>query len=421
MKKSSHEWIVVLAAGLLFLMPLLSYGAVRSLPSLVEQAKDLERSCAFVINTNGFPIGTGFFIEQHIPEPGVYFVTARHVLEAPGLFSAKHAVLRLRVNSVDGKAGETTSHLLALDGERPWLEHKNGAVDLAVVPILALRKEHEGQQLGLKCLLYVNRPVKPIIIDKTRIFILEFSYNDRVNFADEPFRKHYGIDVGSPILTLGLVPMIEAANPKGTLPNLIMQKRGYIGAIPQTEMAIWYLPNHRGMAKSIFIDCQVVHGNSGSPVFVATPSSTNSMANTYHLLGIVSAVTPDSSLPPLAGQGTDVSTIVPVDYLCDILQYPETEALQREMNLCFKKSQEYHRERMDVLKQCREIMASVNFATNQQAVAVLHDKVKQLQQRSKNLLEKEKEVNRNLFKRYRTDDWNEPRDGLRPKPYFDYW
>ena len=91
------------------------------------------------------------------------------------------------------------------------------------------------------------------------------------------------------------------------------------------------------------------------------------------------------------------------------------------MNLCFKKSQEYHRERMDVLKQCREIMASVNFATNQQAVAVLHDKVKQLQQRSKNLLEKEKEVNRNLFKRYRTDDWNEPRDGLKPKPYFDYW
>ena len=54
---------------------LISYGDAQgkdtSCQTLVEQAKILERSCAFVLSTNGAPIGTGFFVEQNIPEPGV--------------------------------------------------------------------------------------------------------------------------------------------------------------------------------------------------------------------------------------------------------------------------------------------------------------------------------------------------------------
>lgn len=423
MKNHTHlkSLITIAAIGIVSTMPL--HGETERLPSLVEQAKFLERACAFVLNTNGDPIGTGFFVEQNIPEPGIYFVTARHVLEAPGLFSAKHAVLKLRINSVDGKSGEESSNLLALDGERPWLEHKNDAVDIAVVPILALRKERPNPQLGLTCISYVNRPTKPIVIDNRWIFALVFPRNEKVNFANAPFRKRYGIDVGSPILTMGLVPMIEIRNPlrKGNLPNLIMQKRGYIGAIPQVPM-VTHSPRHPvGLAKSIFIDCQVVHGNSGSPVFVQTPSPTNEMSKSYHLLGIASAITPDVLSPTNMNWGSDVSCIVPVDYLCDILEYPETEALQRELNRCFIKSQEYHKEREAVLKQCKEVMESSKSVTNEQEVAILQEKAKQLLERSKKLLEMEKEVNRNLFKRYRTDDWDEPRDGLKPKPYFNYW
>ncbi len=421
--KSPHLKSILAATtfGIALMIPQSSHGAGKTLPSFVEQAKILERSCAFVIHTNGNPIGTGFFVAQHIPEPGIFFVTARHVLEAPGLFAAKHAVLKLRINSVDGKTGETTSNLLALDGDRPWLEHKNDAVDIAVVPILAARQEREGQQMGLMSISYVNRPIKPIIIDNMRMLTLAFPRDDKVNFANAPFRKRFGIDVGSPILTMGLVPMIEVANPKGNLPNLIMQKRGYIGAMPKVPMFIGYLPNHRGYAKSIFLDCQVVHGNSGSPVFVQTPSTTNQMSNSYHLLGIVSAITPDGTLPPPTGQGTDISAIVPVDYLCDILESPETEALQRELHRCFRKKVEYHKEREIILKQCREIQASTSHVTNEEEVVVLRGKVNQLAERSKRLLELEKDANRNLFKRYRTDDWDEPRDGLKPKPYFNYW
>ena len=423
MKYSTHlkSTLAAIVVGIASFMPL--HGEGQSQQSLIEQAKFLERSCAFVLAPNGAPIGTGFFVSQNIPEPGVFFVTARHVLETPGLFSAKHAVLKLRINSVDGKSGEESSNLLALDGERPWLEHKNDAVDIAVVPILALRKERPNPQLGLTCISYVNRPTKPIVIDNRWIFALVFPNNEKVNFANEPFRKRYGIDVGSPILTMGLVPMIEINNPipKGNLPNLIMQKRGYIGAMPQVPM-IERCPGHRpGLAKSIYIDCQVVHGNSGSPVFVQTPSSTNEMSKSYHLLGIASAITPDPVSPTDLNWGSDVSRIVPVDYLCDILEYPETEALQRDLNRCFIKSREYHKEREDVLKQCHEIMAASSSTTNQQQVVALQKKAKQLLERSKKLLEMEKEVNRNLFKRYRTDDWDEPRDGLMPKPYFNYW
>ena len=421
MKYSTHlkSTLATIVVGIASFMPL--HGEGQSQQSLIEQAKFLERSCAFVLAPNGAPIGTGFFVSQNIPEPGVFFVTARHVLETPGLFSAKHAVLKLRINSVDGKSGEESSNLLALDGDRPWLEHKNDAVDIAVVPILALRKERPNPQLGLTCISYVNRPTKPIVIDNRWIFALVFPNNEKVNFANEPFRKRYGIDVGSPILTMGLVPMFEKATPKNDLPNLIMHKRGYIGAIPQVPMKT-HLPGHPvGLARSLFLDCQTIHGNSGSPVFVQVPSPTNEMAKSYHLLGVVSAGTPDIALPPLANQGTDISRIVPVDYLCDILEYPETEALQRDLNRCFIKSREYHKEREDVLKECHEIMAASSSTTNQQQVVALQKKSKQLLERSKKLLEMEKEVNRNLFKRYRTDDWDEPRDGMKPKPYFNYW
>ena len=402
---------------------LISYGDLQgkdiSCQSLGEQAKILERSCAFVLATNGAPIGTGFFVEQNIPEPGVFFVTARHVLECPGLFADKHAVLKLRINSVDGKSGEVVSNLLALEGERPWLEHKNNAVDLAVVPILALRQERPDQQPGLMCISYVNRPIRPIVIDSMRMITFVFPRTDKVHFANEPFRKRYGIDVGSPILTMGLVPRIELSNPKNDLPNLIMHKHGYVGAIPSVPM-IQYSQKHPGLAKSIYLDCQVVHGNSGSPVFTCALNSTNRIGKTYHLLGVVSAITPDYVQGGI-NWGSDISSIVPVDYLCDILEYPETEALQRELNMCFKKRQEYHVERNKILQKCQEVMATTKFATNDQAVAVLLEEAKQLSKRSMKLLEMEKDANRNLFKRYRTDDWDEPRDGLKPKPYFNYW
>ena len=384
---------------------------------LTQQAKMLERSCAFVLHTNNAPIGTGFLISQAIPEPGMYFVTARHVLEAQGLFADPHAVLRLRVNSVDGAKGEMTSMLLALEGPRPWLQHDNDAVDIAVVPICGFRREHGTTGLGLMTIPYSNRP-KAVVNAPSIKFILPSVSS--MNFANEHCRKAFNVDVGSPILTMGLFPYINDRNVlQGDTPNLVVQKRGYIGALPRVPLVIDHLPGHRpGLAKVIYGECQVVHGNSGSPVFVQVDPGENYLYHSFQLLGVVSALTPDRCD---GNRGTDVTSIVPVDYLCEILEHPRTEKLQRDLWALRKRGEEYAKERERILKKCEEYKKSISSTNEAERIAALN-MATNLVRECEAYMEREKDVNGEYFRRYRTSDWNEQRDPMKGvKPFFNYW
>lgn len=386
-------------------------------PSLIQQAKILERSCAFVLHTNNAPIGTGFLVSQAIPEPGMYFVTARHVLEAPGLFADPHAVLRLRLNSVDGEKGEMASMLLAMEGARPWLEHSNDAVDIAVVPICGFRQEHGTTGFGLMTIPYSNRP-KTVANAPSIKFVLPSVSS--MNFANECCRKMFDVDVGSPILTMGLFPFINDRNVRqGDSPNLVVQKRGYIGALPRVPLVIDYLSGHRpGLAKVIYGDCQTVHGNSGSPVFVQVDPGENYLYHSFQLLGVVSALTPDRCD---GNVGTDVTSIVPVDYLCDILEDPRTEKLQRDLWVLRKRGEEYAKEREQMLKKLYEYKKAISSTNEAERIAALNMATNLIRECGI-YMEKEKDVNGEYFKRYRTSDWSEQRDPMKGvKPFFNYW
>ena len=183
----------ILSAATFFLTTFLSMGAevvgadiltpyvtFPRIDSLTQQATMHERTCVFVLDVNNNPVGTGFIVSQDIPEKGIYFVTARHVLEMARLFSAPKAKLRIRINSSDGTHGEIVNVHLALDGDRPWLEHKNQSVDLAVIPIGPVRFDRgftpDPSLYSLMALDFSNRKDKKSTSD---------SDIGRVKFANE--------------------------------------------------------------------------------------------------------------------------------------------------------------------------------------------------------------------------------------------
>ena len=391
--------------------------------SLDTQAMMHERACAFVLDINDNPIGTGFFVSQNAPGKGLFFVTARHVLESPRLFDNPKSKLRLRVNSSDGTHGEIVNILLALDGNRPWIEHKSSAVDLAVVPVGPIRFDRgfapHPSIYSLMALDFSNRNGNTLT-----------NGNDigRVCFANENYRNANGIKAGSPILTMGLVPYVHFANVHlktqrndpsyegmGNMPNLLVQKRGWIASIPKVPLLVFNLPGHaQDFAKSIIIDCQVVHGNSGSPVFVERECRFgNFISRRYDLLGVVSSITPDIAPPINLGSG--LSSVVPVDYLCDVLESPETERIQNDIISIQQREIDAGPERQEVKT------AFTVFAEKHKDVSKAMSDYRELVLRVQKVLEREKSIYGEYYKRYRTDIFDKPLDLLKnPKAYYDF-
>ena len=394
--------------------------------TLTQQAMMHERTCVFVLDANNNPVGTGFIVSQDVPEKGIYFVTARHVLEMARLFSAPKAKLRIRINSSYGTHGEIVNVHLALDGDRPWIEHKNQSVDLAVIPIGPVRFDRgftpDPSLYSLMALDFSNRKDNNPISDRDV---------GRVKFANEKYRQLNGITAGSSVLTIGLVPFVNIHNVyektlrtdpsyegNGNMPNLLVQKRGWIAAIPKTPLLITGLPGHpHGLANSIILDCQVVHGNSGSPVFVEV-SQRNGLYHDkrYDLLGVVSSITPDISTPINWGSG--LSSIVPVDYLCDILEYPETEQIHRDIQAIQRREKEASKERSEVKE---SFLRFINEHRNGLEVLQDSQEYKDILNRVQKVMEREKEIYGEYYKRYRTDIFDQPLDLLKnPKAYYDF-
>ena len=307
---------------LMFVSVLLCHGKASA-----DNIADLESPCAYVLK-DGRPIGTGFFITvpdnaQNPKKAMSYFVTAKHVVNQQGLFSDIHSVLHLRVNFTNGEYATNAAFQLPLSGTKPWFEHEDQNVDLAVFPIMADWAE-KVDSLAYLNMLETKSPLSGIA---WRSLTPKYS-----NFATSNVLKLFNIDVGSEVVTCGLVPSFEdLVNPRGELKNQILYRWGRISAIvDDNSNRCLIFPKHY-----MVLDCKVIPGNSGSPVFVRitepnllSPGSTHSG---WYLLGVVSAniTEPINTTLPTQSNGqvylrtlgnADFSVIVPVDYLDDILR-----------------------------------------------------------------------------------------------------
>ena len=294
----------------------------------------LKSACAFVMK-EGNPVGTGFFIAA--PEETrtyAYFVTAKHVVNDQHMFDGADSSLKLKLN-VHGENKSTNVNVrLALKGPRPWFEHENPAVDLAVFPVLFFWR---NTNLDVLTLDYLNSPRLSV---PHNLGPVPSWFCGALNYATQANRKMFDVQPGHEVMTLGLVPTIYYNNIVPNAPNIVLYRKGCISALPDQE-----LRSGGGAAKTIILDCPVVHGNSGSPVFVYIPerhSGTGQLINNPHLLGVLSSMViserpgiivpgthTDSGLHFLENSG--LSQAVPVDYLVDILEGPAARTYVENM------------------------------------------------------------------------------------------
>lgn len=317
-----------------FLICLLAF--LCNLNSSADNIANLENPCAYILK-DGRPVGTGFFItvpdNARDPKSAMsYFVTAKHVVDQQGLFGDVHSSLHLRVNFSNGEHATNSAFQLPLSGPKPWFQHEDPNVDLAVFPIMANWSD-KIDSLAYMNMLETKSPLSGIA---WRSLTPKYS-----NFATSNVLKLFNINIGCEVVTCGLVPCFEdAANPRGEQRNRILYRWGRISAIVEDNVNFYLGFPTRFMV----LDCKVIPGNSGSPVFVRisepnllSPGNTHSG---WYLLGVVSSKITEpinTALPPQSnGQiymlqtlgNADFSVIVPVDYLDDILRSETVRAFR---------------------------------------------------------------------------------------------
>ncbi len=246
--------------------------------------------------------GTGFLV--WVQDQGItfcYLITARHVVQ-PILANPK-TPLSVRFNLKKEEKAETiTFSTFIFDGVR-WLQHKNKAVDLAVIPLTVFGRINDLETGG------------KIISDPSDDFL-----------ATTEWIKKYSIGPGDDVFTMGLVPHLYTKDQI----NLVLSRFGKISLLPKEEID---LPG--GKQKTYFIDSQAFGGNSGGPVFVLIERDEfGKMITGWHfaLLGVVTQFVPSplrikevdiQDSTPKKGiqliENTGITKVIPVDYLIDIL------------------------------------------------------------------------------------------------------
>ena len=372
-------------------------------PELVERLKDtriLEKSCAFVCSPDGKRVlGTGFFVQQHIPESGTFFVTAKHVVLGNGLFDRSDATLRLRVNTKDGKSSKIISHYLALEGSRPWFQHRNPGVDLAVFPLLMAKRDFKIEEIDAATFEFINH-MAGLMPNWDRKSTLTWIHQVP-NFALKPFREREKIGPGTETLTMGLVPYVHYHMSRPDAPNIALQKRGFIAAMPEVDMletggdprAGRYYP-----VQTIYLDCQVVHGNSGSPVFCARKGVQINDEGAYDILGVVCYIPNDGN-----SLGTGITGVCPIDYLADILCYPEVEHCQRVLAGQVSRQNQFWKD-VDRIKSIVNDAHSKLNSTNVAEVLAAQQRIFSITNEVKLIDKRKWEIYGDYFKRYLVQD-----------------
>ena len=228
----------------------------------------------------------------------VYLVTNRHVLEG-------QKVVYLRFNPRDAvPAREYTLQFAGVENPAVYSTHSDPDIDLAVVKIDANILDKDGIRFAF--------------------FKSDQHVADRKSLEDLGFTEgDFGYVLGFP---MGIV---------GEERSFVIVRQGAIARIRD------YLA---GASKEILMDCMIFPGNSGGPV-VNKPEAmsiqgTKSQSAAY-LIGVVAGYLPYRDV--LKSQQTNedrmivvensgLSSIVPVQYLCDLVQSlqpsPDTEEAQ---------------------------------------------------------------------------------------------
>lgn len=303
--KPCHITCAVLI-GLLLLSPFSSPAGTFTVPEWVE------KSCVFVMKGEKAE-GTGFLLGVKDQETTFfYFVTAKHVIK-PALENSR--TLRLRLNVRDSDKAEIVDFPIFLFDGKPWIEHTNNAVDLAVSP-LALADKIQRYDVQMNT---VDSPTNEL-------------------FACDTFIKKYKVRPGDQAFTLGLVPYLFSKDTK----NLVMARSGTISMVGVSE-----LPLPGGTQKAHFLDCAAFGGQSGGPAFVLLErTETGALIAGWRiaLLGIVTEFVPSplrmaevtlaeqekqKAMMPI--ENTGISKVVPVDYLADILFSDSQKEFRRQV------------------------------------------------------------------------------------------
>jgi hypothetical protein len=252
------------------------------------------KSCVFVMKDDKAE-ATGFLIgvkEQKFTF--CYFVTAKHVIQ-PALQNIP--ILRLRLNTKDGGGAEVVEFpMMGFDG-KPWIEHSNPAVDLAVAPLAIFEKVQKYD---------------------VQMYAVDSATDDL--FATQTFIERFKIGPGDSAFTLGLVPYLFSKESE----NIVMTRSGTISMVGTKD-----LPLPGGRQKAHFLDCHALGGQSGGPAFVMLQrNETGALIVGWRiaLLGVVTEFVPSplrhaevalteaekrKILIPM--ENTGISKVVPVD------------------------------------------------------------------------------------------------------------
>jgi hypothetical protein len=258
------------------------------------------KSCVFVMKGDKAE-GTGFLLGVKEQESTFcYFITAKHVI-SPALKS--EPVLRLRLNKKDGSNAEVVDFPMIGFKNKPWIEHSNPAVDLAIAPLAIFNK-----------------------IEKYDVQMYTVKSEDDDLFASQAFIQRFKVRPGDSAFTIGLVPYLFIKDNE----NLVMSRSGTISMVGTKELNI---PGGKQIAH--FLDCAAFGGQSGGPAFVLLERNENGALIAgwkIGLLGVVTEFVPSplrsakvrlteeaqkEAIIPI--ENTGISKIVPVDYAIDII------------------------------------------------------------------------------------------------------
>ncbi|MEW6187530.1 MAG: hypothetical protein AB1585_17505 [Thermodesulfobacteriota bacterium] len=270
------------------------------------------KSCVFVMKGDKAE-GTGFLIGVKEQERTFcYFITAKHVI-LPALQNIP--VLHLRLNKKDGSGAEIISFPMIGFNSKPWIEHSNPAVDIAIAPLA--------------------------IFDKIQNYDVQMhtvaSATDDL-FATKSFIQRFKIRPGDSAFSLGLVPYLFSKDGE----NLVLSRSGTISMVGTKELN---LPGGKQIAH--FLDCAAFGGQSGGPAFVLLERNEEGaliVGWRIGLLGVVTEFVPSplrsakvilteeekkEALIPI--ENTGISKVVPVDYIVDLLFSQEQKDFRKKI------------------------------------------------------------------------------------------
>lgn len=288
---------------------------------------DYDLTCSYAqVTRDDKIVGSGFFIEHRgTLAINTYFVTAGHVASNHVDYFRKKQSLELRVRSGDSahKAMGFRIPLCPQEGYVYWLRHPSPAVDLAAFPVSL--PENAEMRHGIRPIVWESNREKSspedLILPRYAPCLLTKSLLDA-----------YAVAPGNEIIMLGAMAHLQGnlADPKEFL---VSHRKGIISAMPSCDL--WF--SFGGHTRMFIVDCPVLVGDSGGPVFVLVDkahSGGGNLGGTPHLLGIavsaldartLLAVEGKSARP--VGENSGLSLVVPAEQLAELLEDAELRSL----------------------------------------------------------------------------------------------